>query len=143
MQPSYLYIWRQTILEFDSPSSVLKLLLVSSFSPPCKLFFIVLKKFLLWKVIWFLANSKWSFSPISLAASRTSIILELISKLLIIFHAGLWKGLVRVVINNCWLYCSCISFCPCENSLWLQDVSTFILSCFLVHIVLPRHVYVE
>ena len=37
-QPSYLCIWKQTILEFIDSPSALKLPLVSSFSLLCKLY---------------------------------------------------------------------------------------------------------
>ena len=38
MQPSYLHIWRQAILELGDPPSALKLPLMSSFSPLCTLY---------------------------------------------------------------------------------------------------------
>ena len=59
-QPSYLHIWKQTILELDDPPSALKLLLESSFFPLCKLyhFFIASKKLALWEITRFLRNSK-------------------------------------------------------------------------------------
>ena len=37
-QPSYLYIWKETILELADPPSALKLPLVCSFSLLCKLY---------------------------------------------------------------------------------------------------------
>ena len=88
---------------------------------------IVSKKLVLWEVTRFLTNSKWSFAPVSLVASTLSIILELISKPLTIFRAGPWNRSVGIVVNNCWIYFSCIFFCPCENSLWLLDVFALIL----------------
>ena len=126
IQPSYLHIWRQAILELGDPLSALKLLLVSSFSPLCKLYL----SFLLFQRN--LCYGKWLgfwqvLKEVSLTASRPSIILELISKPLIIFRAGPWNGSVGMNVNNCWMYCSFIFFCLCEDSLWLLDVFTFIL----------------
>ena len=82
----------------------------------------------------FLKNSKWIFSPVSLAASRLSIILELISKPLIVFRAAPWNKLIRIIVNNCWIYCSHIFFL----SIWefYYDCHMFShSSCSLVHAV--------
>ena len=94
MQPSYLYIKRQKILEFDNSSSALKLPSMSSFSSLCKLyhsFWLFQRNLCYGKWLDFLINSKWNFWPVYLATSRPFIILELISKPLIIFCAGPWS----------------------------------------------------